>query len=922
MKALRCPPAPTLIIALIGVAVSVLAWFDTATWVDRSTKAEFNILAGAKSVFLKEGFIDYENLMQGYYGFIETAAGRIDPNRLNQYAGLLAAKYPGLSALAWVPRGESSAILYETSRQASSSIASFDFASDPGGRAVLAQARDSGQLVVSQLQRPFVPRGVDGPAIIAVRAVYASEVIPQSLAERRTNLTGFAVGEFRLSEMVDGILRRLTQPAGLHVYIYPQGATVGQLPDYIHTSGLATTPAPSLGLGAIQTRSHLSEQLDFGTRSWILVLVPIQQPRSGLWRAQPLAALGFCLMLSTLGATYNFSAGRKRRLDRLMALELRDSKQRLRTIFDSVNEGIFLANANTGVCLEVNDAGCEMFGYQRGELVGRNIDILSSGVPPYTESGVTETLKKARLAGPQKFEWQAKRNDGSLFWTEVSLRIALIGTEHLAVAVVHDVTERKQTNERIAQLAHYDLLTGLANRRVFVEALDQTIARAGRGGKSFAVLYLDLDHFKDVNDTLGHPIGDLLLQAVADRLRGSVRATDTVARFGGDEFAVIVSEIQDRPEVEAVSDRSKIDISDSIATRGLIATAGQVAETIVKELSRPFSIRGNEIHSGATVGIAVFGPDSGEAETMLSHADEALYQAKSKRRGSYRFFTGAMDAEVRERVRTISELREAITSQQFFLEYEPQVAVDSGHIVGVEALVRWRHPTKGILGPRVFTEVAEATGLIVPLGRWVMREACRQARHWLDAGIASPVVSINISGVQCKAPLDLEGDIAAMLAQFALPASCIQLELTETALMQASKTNNELLRRLRKTGLRIAIDDFGSGYSSLDYLRRYPVDRFKIGKRFTDDVGKGPENDAIVRAVLGLGRELGIEVVVEGVETQMQITLLRSWGCRLAQGFYFAKPLSVAEVTGLLQAGKVLPGDRVAEFDRLAREVA
>ena len=922
MKAPRCPPAATLIIALIGVAVSLLAWFDTAAWVDRSEKAEFNTLAGTRAAFLKEGFIDYEDLMQSYYGFIEGAAGRINPDRLDQYSGSVAAKYPGLSALAWVPRGVSDAIIYQASRQASTSIASVDLVSDPGRRALLAQARDSGQLVVAELQWHLVPGGADSPAIFAARAVYSSGLIPKSLAERRTDLIGFAVGEFRLSEMVDGTLRRLTQPAGLHVYLYPQGATDGQLADYIHTSRLATTPAPALRLGAIQVGSHLSEQLIFGTQSWIVVLVPMQQPPSGLWRAQPLAALGFCLMLSTLGATYNFRAGRKRRRDRLMAFELRDSKHRLRTIFDSVNEGIFLADADTGVFLEVNHVGCEMFGYQRGELIGRDIAILSSGVHPCMEGGVIETLRKVRSEGRQKCEWQAKRNDGSLFWAEVSLRIVPIGTEHLALAVVRDVTDRRQANERIAQLAHYDLLTGLANRRVFVEALDQSIARAGRGGKSFAVLYLDLDHFKDVNDTLGHPIGDLLLQAAADRLRASVRATDTVARFGGDEFAIIVSDLQDRPDVVATADRSKIDISDSIATRGLIATAGQVADTIVKEISRPFFIHGNEIHSGATVGIAVFGPDSAEAETILSHADEALYHAKSERRGSYRFFTVAMDAEVRERVRTISELREAITSEQFFLVYEPQVTVDSGHIIGLEALVRWRHPTKGVLGPRLFIEVAEATGLIVPLGRWVMREAFRQTRQWLDAGIAAPVVSINISGVQCKAPLDLERDIAAALVEFALPASRIELELTETVLMQVSKTNNDLLHQLRKTGLRIAIDDFGSGYSSLDYLRRYPVDRFKIGKSFTDDIGRGPENDAIVRAALGLGRELGIEVVVEGVETQAQIRLLRSWGCRLAQGFYFAKTLTVAEVTGLLLAGRVLPEDMAAEVDRSAREVA
>jgi diguanylate cyclase (GGDEF)-like protein/PAS domain S-box-containing protein len=446
-----------------------------------------------------------------------------------------------------------------------------------------------------------------------------------------------------------------------------------------------------------------------------------------------------------------------------------------------------------------------------------------------------------------------------------------------------DVTERKRTEEKISRMARYDTLTGLANRGVFVEALQHEIAGARRGAKSFAVLYLDLDHFKDVNDTLGHPIGDLLLKSVAERLQGSMRETDIVARFGGDEFAMIGTDILEP------------------------ADAANLADRVLKAMRTPFSIQGNEIRIGTSVGIAVYGPESAEAEALLSHADVALYRAKSEGRGTYRFFTDAMDTEVRTRVTLEAELRTAIAAGQFFLVYQPQVDVDTGRIVGVEALVRWRHPTRGIVLPGRFIPVAEKSGLIVALGLWVMREACRQMKEWLDAGIAPPLIAVNLSAVQFKTPLELENDIAAILAETALPARFIELELTESVLMEASLKHNDVLLRLRKAGLRIAIDDFGTGYSSLDYLRRFPVDRIKIAQHFIVDLTTASSDAAIVRAAIGLAHELNLKVVVEGVETAEQLKLVRSWGCHQVQGYYFSKPIRAEDITARLRKGTIVP---------------
>jgi diguanylate cyclase (GGDEF)-like protein/PAS domain S-box-containing protein len=578
---------------------------------------------------------------------------------------------------------------------------------------------------------------------------------------------------------------------------------------------------------------------------------------------------------------------------------LQKSEDRFRTIFASVSDGIIVHDCRTGAFIDVNSRVCEIFGYSRDELLRLNLGDLSSGVPPYTLAEIAP-LMAGVTSTAITFEWQCRARDGHLFWIEISVRRAAFGGQDILLSTTRDITERRRANEQIHKMARHDSLTGLANRRVFVETLNQTIIRANSTNTSFAVLYIDLDHFKDVNDTLGHPVGDLLLQTVAERLLASVRKGDTVARFGGDEFAIILTDILEPADAATASERI-IHAMRTCNQDEAVKVAGDVADKLVKALAEPISIDNNQINSGTTVGIAVYGRDSPDAETMLSRADMALYHAKAEGRGTYRFFTESMDTEVRARVSVSAELRGAISSGQLFLLYHPQVEIDTGHIVGLESLVRWRHPERGVLAPGRFIPIAERSGLIMPLAHWVLRESCRQARIWLDARIAPPLVSINLSVLQLRRPLALERDIAAAMAEFNLPATILELELTESVLMEASRDHNDLLIRLRKMGHRIAIDDFGSGYSSLDYLRRYPVDRIKIAQSFIADIGSVAGNDAIVRAALGLARELSIEVVVEGVETRAQLELLKSWGCRIVQGFYYARPLPAPEIGELLR---------------------
>lgn len=446
-----------------------------------------------------------------------------------------------------------------------------------------------------------------------------------------------------------------------------------------------------------------------------------------------------------------------------------------------------------------------------------------------------------------------------------------------------DITARKRAEENVARMARQDVLTGLANRGTFVEAVRQAAARMARGAKAFAVLYLDLDHFKDVNDTLGHSAGDLLLGEVAERLRSTVREEDIVARFGGDEFAVLQCEISEPAQVAAL------------------------AERLVSEMRAPFSVLGNDIRVGVSIGMAMCGPGVEGAEVLMSQADLALYRAKADGRGTYRFFAEGMDVEVRARVALVSDLREGLDADQLFLVYQPQVDIATGRIVGVEALARWRHPRRGLVGPAQFIPVAEKSGLIVPLGRWVMRTACRQAKAWVDAGIAPELVAVNVSGAQFRTPLELDTTLASILAETKLPSDRLEVEFTESVLMEAWLEQRQVLENLRASGLRIAIDDFGTGFSSLQYLSRFPVDRIKIDRSFVSDIGEGAGagNAVIVKATIGLARELGLQVIAEGVETRAQVEALRAWGCRQAQGYYFARPMPAEEVEVLLRTGVV-----------------
>jgi diguanylate cyclase (GGDEF)-like protein/PAS domain S-box-containing protein len=497
-------------------------------------------------------------------------------------------------------------------------------------------------------------------------------------------------------------------------------------------------------------------------------------------------------------------------------------------------------------------------------------------------AAMTKALQKGAAGG--SIEFRLRTGDDTLRWVEnryAPVRDKL-GRLVEIEGIIIDITERKVAEERIAQLARTDGLTGLANRTTFVERLRQAFVATRRGANPFAVLCLDLDHFKDVNDTLGHPVGDLLLKEIGDRLRTNTRESDVVARLGGDEFAVLQSDMDDP------------------------SRAGELADKILRALSEPYMFDGNEVRITVSIGIAPYASATKSPDAMLGQGDLALYRAKEQGRNQYRFHSEDLDTQVRERVNLTAELRLALERDQLELRYQPQVDVVSGEIVGVEALVRWRHPSRGLLAPAEFFAIAEQTGIIMAIGHWVLDRACGQLRKWRDERVAPSAITINLSLVQLKNARELVQDVVSVLKKWDLAASDLEFDVTEATLAQLKWTHNDVLTQLHRLGAHIAIDDFGTEYSSFDYLKSYNVSHLKIARALIARAVTDPERAEMIRIMITLARELDIGVMAEGVETEEQRALLVSTGSPTkAQGFYFSEPVNAERAGALLRQRRI-----------------
>ncbi|WP_426072408.1 EAL domain-containing protein [Janthinobacterium sp. DSP2-3-3] len=572
-------------------------------------------------------------------------------------------------------------------------------------------------------------------------------------------------------------------------------------------------------------------------------------------------------------------------LDMAERIRLDEDLRRFRLAMDATADAIFLVD-RAGMCfVDVNQTACRMLGFERE-------DFLRVG-PGRANEGETqlEDLYNKLLAGDQGApitELQLQRKDGSPLSVEVQRRTLRSGESWILVAVARDITERKDAEQRLMKLAHFDTLTGLPNRSQFYASLTHSLAQAAEHQWAVAVLFMDIDRFKNINDTLGHTLGDDLLRQFSSRLVDCLRVRDTIGRFGGDEFATIL-----------------------VLPEGAQHAVG-VVDKIREAMRKPFDLLGHEVTVTVSIGISVFPEDGVDADTLIQYADTAMYRAKEAGRDAFRFFTAEMNAQSMARLDLENALRRAIDNEEFVLFFQPKVNIISGRISGAEALIRWRRPGLGMVSPALFIPLLEETGLIVRVGNWVLDEACKKISEWGASSIGPVHLSVNVSGIQFFVG-GLEEEVLRAISKYDIAPDLLELELTESSLMSNAEETIAVLRNLKALGIQISIDDFGTGYSSLAYLKRFPIDKLKIDIAFVREVTSNPDDAAIVLAIISMAHSMKLEVIAEGVENDAQLAYLRRHGCDEMQGYYFSRPVPQDEFEQMLMKGKQLQAPQEAD---------
>jgi diguanylate cyclase (GGDEF)-like protein/PAS domain S-box-containing protein len=564
--------------------------------------------------------------------------------------------------------------------------------------------------------------------------------------------------------------------------------------------------------------------------------------------------------------------------------------QRFRTAMDESGDAIFLVDGSTHQFLEFNATATRMFGYSREEFLGLGVVAM-----PATTQIKLERLRDAIIGGPigeKLTEAKLRRKDGLYLPVEIHRRTQETEEQSITVGVVRDITEREEAHLRLYQMAHQDPLTGLPNRTMFFETLAKTIAQAKINNWGVAVLYVDLDHFKTINDTHGHAMGDTLLVEVSDRLVQCVRLRDTVGRLGGDEFAVILI-LNERHEGAEV-----------------------VVRNIRNKLSKPFVLGNYEVPVTASIGVTQYPEDATDPELLITYADTAMYRAKQAGRDTHCIFTPQMNVELLMQLSLEAALRKATEKEEFVLYYQPKVDLRTGRISGLEALIRWQRPGHGLVDPNYFIPMLEETGMIVDVGSWVIATVCRQIEEWSRSSFGAVQVSVNVSGRQFI-DHDLNADVSLALQQSRIDPALLELELTESSLMQNTEATISTLLALKERGVQLSIDDFGTGYSSLAYLQRFPIDKVKIDIAFVRNITGYLQDATIAQTIIQMAHSLNMKAIAEGVETAEQHAYLRHHGCDELQGFFFSRPLAVGDVSTFLRAAAPpfgLDGDLALEW--------
>jgi diguanylate cyclase (GGDEF)-like protein/PAS domain S-box-containing protein len=753
------------------------------------------------------------------------------------------------------------------------------------------QAERNGFLVVMPLYRPGMPL--------------------DDIVARRQAFIGDTSAVFLIADLVEKILTSGGFLDAPHVGVSVYAAEAPDDSELVFRRGAASRVDEDRGRSDalspwslfVPRPKTVIHNFDVAGRPWTIALTT-QLTWFGAGQRGSVLAMGIGILL-TLLATVSLQsvAARARRIQQLVDLRTAELQRanallvediaarkeaehalqlRQRAIDSSVNAILIIRAEKPDFIIDyVNPAFEQLTGYARDEVIGRPFRTLQTD---YRDQPDVEKICSAlREQRESHATLRSYRKDGSLFWSDLYISPVRDGggrVDHFVVTQ-HDITATKRYQAELEYRANRDLLTGLANRNLLRDRLMQAIAYASRYGHSVWIVFADLDHFKFINDTLGHKAGDALLNKVAERLLLAVRETDTVARLGGDDFVLILPERNDER-----------------------LTMGAV-QRIMRAVSQPFAIEGHEFFPVCSTGVAAYPADGQDADTLIKHAEIAMYRAKENGRNDIQFYTPAMNAEALERLKFESSLRNAIEREEFVLHYQPQIDLHSGRMVGVESLIRWRHPEFGMVPPARFISLAEETGLIVPIGSWAIRQACRQVQTWPQTDSDALHVAVNLSARQFYQH-DLVKTVAAALEEAELAPERLEIELTESLVMTDVERAIAVLLDLKKLGVQIAIDDFGTGYSSLSYLKRFPIDILKIDQSFVRDITEDADDAAIVLSIISLAHNLRLKVIAEGVETAEQLAFLGEHGCDQVQGFYFSRPLPAQELRALLKSGEHL----------------
>ena len=898
--------APALIVGICGLVMSVGTWYAMVQSETHAAVQEFDSRANNQAIILENGIDDYWDELYAVRALFNSSSRNVTREEFESFSKSLLSRHAAILNITWAPRvkrdervahellGARDGIpnyhirataadgslpiaperdeyfpkFYSTEAR-TSRVYGLDLSDDGAGKGILAHIRDGNVLSTSQPLMLYIGQG-DRLGFWAGLPVYARGLPHETVADRRRNIRGIVQGVFQVGVMFNSILGSIKTPS--HLYLFPPNATADDLPVY-STSRLGSGSLEAKSQSQLTAGLYRSFPLDFGDVQWTMVVTP-ESPGFMFAGHERSSIVLICGLLLSAGLTLSIWGMRRSARAIQMANEKFASQNiRFDAALNNMALGLMMYD-RAGKLVISNQQIADLYGIPREiwdvSALGMTVpqamklayDLTNIGVRNQTQiDAELQSILERRMTGKIVFE----RTDGRTFCASCAPIM-----DGGFVITLEDITETRRTQDQISHMAHYDALTDLPNRVLFYERMDELL-RPGPQSATFAVFSLDLDHFKSVNDTLGHPIGDKLLQAAAGRMRRCLRETDMVARLGGDEFAIL-----------QVTFDQPADISS-------------LARRLIDAVGAPYQLDGHQVMVGTSIGIATAPGDGTDPDQLMKNADLALYRCKANGGSVYRFFEVEMDVRMQERSSLGLDLRKAIVNGEFTLNFQPIVNVKTGKVTACEALIRWHQAERGCVPPMDFIPIAEETSLIVPIGEWVLNQACAEAAEWPD-GVT---VAVNVSPVQFKSANFVQV-IANALEKSRLPASRLEIEITELVLVQDNELALAVLHQIKQLGVSIAMDDFGTGYSSLGYLRSFPFDRIKIDQSFIRDLSKDKDSLAILRAVVGLGRSLGIVTTAEGVETRDQLEVLTTEGCTDAQGYFFSQPQSAADVRELL----------------------